>query len=246
MSRRIVAGECQGQGVYIRGVLAGNCLCVTMEKNVENPSMSRWILADHCQGQGAYIMESLGGQLPLCDHGVKRCKTSMSRRILAGNCQVQVVYIMKGLGGQLPLCDHGVKRWKTSMSRWILQRLHLFKDALLSLPRERKRAGSPDDPLRGWLLWGTNVQVSTTGTPCGEQDTGKTLCKIIWYKRACIRTDTQQIHLSLDPPSSTRKWAWINVVAEHLLNHKLCSKTRPCRKSDHFSERDHILMLWLG
>jgi len=37
------------------------------------------------------------------------------------------------------------------------QRLRLVKDALLSLSRERKRAGSPDDPQRGWLLQGTNA-----------------------------------------------------------------------------------------
>jgi len=35
--------------------------------------------------------------------------------------------------------------------------LRLIKDALLSLSRERKRAGSPDDPPRGWLFQDTNV-----------------------------------------------------------------------------------------
>jgi len=32
-----------------------------------------------------------------------------------------------------------------------------IQDAILSLSRERKRAGSPDDPLHGWLLQGTNA-----------------------------------------------------------------------------------------
>ena len=38
-----------------------------------------------------------------------------------------------------------------------IERLRLIKDALLSPSRERKRAGSPDDPQRGWLLQGTNA-----------------------------------------------------------------------------------------
>jgi len=37
------------------------------------------------------------------------------------------------------------------------ERLRLIKDALLSLSPERKRAGSQDDPQRGWLLQGTNA-----------------------------------------------------------------------------------------
>ena len=38
-----------------------------------------------------------------------------------------------------------------------------------------------------------------------EQDTENTLCEVILYKRACIRTDTRRIHLSLDPPSSIQE-----------------------------------------
>jgi len=32
-----------------------------------------------------------------------------------------------------------------------------YQDDLISLSRETKRAGSPDDPQRGWLLRGTNA-----------------------------------------------------------------------------------------
>jgi len=40
---------------------------------------------------------------------------------------------------------------------WPGKALASYQDALLSLSRERKRAGSPDDPQRGWLLQGTNA-----------------------------------------------------------------------------------------
>ena len=66
------------------------------------------------------------------------------------------------------------------------QRLRLIKEVLLSLSRERKRAGSPDDPQHGWLFQGTNAWATAKGTSYGEQNTGRTLSEIMRYKRACI------------------------------------------------------------
>jgi len=77
------------------------------------------------------------------------------------------------------------------------QRLRLIKQVLLSLSRKRKRAGSPDDPQQGWLFQGTNAWATAKGTSYGEQNTGRTLCEIMQYKRVVYATNSPRPRFSL-------------------------------------------------
>jgi len=82
MSRRILADNCQGQGVYMTEGLGGQLPGCDHGVKSWQTSRSWCIFADNCQGQGVFVTEGLGGQLSGRDHRVKSWKTSMSRRIL--------------------------------------------------------------------------------------------------------------------------------------------------------------------
>jgi len=66
---------------------------------------------------------------------------------------------------------------------------------------------------RGWSLREANVFVSTTGAPHDGHDTERTLRTIIWYKRACISNQRDNL-LSLSQP--LKKDVNKNVVIEQV------------------------------
>ena len=65
------------------------------------------------------------------------------------------------------------------------------------------------------------------------------MCEIIRYKRACFRKDRENSRDKFTSPSIVREMHENefeqNVVTEHLLNLKLCSRTIPFHERDHFS-----------
>jgi len=88
---------------------------------------------------------------------------------------------------------------------------------------------------------GRSARPTSRWSPKAHHVMGKTHkrhCERSFGTHELIRQITRQIHLALYSPSSTREWAWINVETKHLLNLKLCSRTRPCHERDHFSEQD--------
>ena len=114
MSRWILAGICQGRGVYITEGLVG---------------ATAWVWPWSKRLKPLYVTLELGGHLPVSRYLYYRGSCRATSWVLPLNTKLRTLHTSVDLGGQLPgskcLCNGGsseTSSWlaTASMSRWIL------------------------------------------------------------------------------------------------------------------------------